>query len=52
MDWEYSGNGDPAFELGNTCRELDYDGDRMRELCQAYFGDARRALVARVSAST
>ena len=38
VDWEYSGNGDPAFELGNTCRELDYDDARLRELCQAYFG--------------
>lgn len=25
VDWEYSGNGDPAFEVGNTWRELDYD---------------------------
>jgi thiamine kinase-like enzyme len=48
VDWEYSGNGDPAFELGNTCRELDYDGPRIEELCRAYFGDASPALVARV----
>jgi thiamine kinase-like enzyme len=48
VDWEYSGNGDPAFELGNTCRELDYDGPRIEELCRAYFGDAAPPLVARV----
>ena len=48
VDWEYSGNGDPAFELGNTCRELDYDDGRVRELCQAYFGRAAAPLVARV----
>ena len=48
VDWEYSGNGDPAFELGNTCRELDYDDVRVRELCQAYFGRAPASLVARV----
>jgi thiamine kinase-like enzyme len=48
LDWEYSGNGDPAFELGNTCRELDYDEDRVRELCRAYFGRAPAALVARI----
>ena len=48
VDWEYSGNGDPAFELGNTCRELDYDDARVRELCQAYFGRAPAALVGRV----
>jgi thiamine kinase-like enzyme len=48
VDWEYSGNGDPAFELGNTCRELDYDDVRVRELCQAYFGSEPASLVARV----
>jgi thiamine kinase-like enzyme len=49
LDWEYSGNGDPTFELGNACRELDYDPGRVEELCQAYAGGAPTALVARVS---
>jgi thiamine kinase-like enzyme len=48
VDWEYSGNGDAAFELGNTCRELDYDPSRVEELCRAYFGAASLPLVARV----
>jgi len=48
VDWEYSGNGDPAFELGNTCRELDYDAPRIDELCHGYFGEASPPLVARV----
>jgi thiamine kinase-like enzyme len=48
LDWEYSGNGDPAFELGNTCRELDYDEARVHELCRAYFGGAPPSLVGRV----
>jgi thiamine kinase-like enzyme len=48
VDWEYSGNGDPAFELGNTCRELDYDDGQVHELCRAYFGAAPAPLVARV----
>jgi thiamine kinase-like enzyme len=48
FDWEYSGNGDPAFELGNACRELDYDEGRIEELCRAYFGGAPAPLVARV----
>src|SRR5262249_44429001 len=48
VDWEYSGNGDPAFELGNTCRELNYDDARVEDLCAAYFGTAVAALVARV----
>ena len=48
LDWEYSGNGDPTFELGNSCRELDYDEGRVEELCRAYFGGALAPLVARV----
>ena len=48
VDWEYSGNGDPAFELGNTCRELDYDAGRLEELCRAYFGTATASLLGRV----
>jgi thiamine kinase-like enzyme len=38
IDFEYSGNNDPCFELGNTCQELEYDEPRIVELCTAYFG--------------
>ena len=48
VDWEYSGNNDPAFELGNTCQELGYDDAQARELCAAYFGEASPALLARM----
>ena len=48
VDYEYSGNNDPTFELGNTCQELGWDDDRVRELCVAYFGEATDALVARM----
>ncbi len=48
VDWEYSGNADPSFELGNTCQELGYDDDRIRELCAAYFGEATAPLLARL----
>jgi thiamine kinase-like enzyme len=48
VDWEYSGNNDPAFELGNTCQELGYDEARATELCEAYFGEATPALLARM----
>jgi len=43
VDYEYSGNNDPSFELGNTAQELQFDNDRVRELCAAYFGPARFA---------
>ena len=48
IDFEYSGNNDPCFELGNTCQELQYDEGRFAELCAAYFGEAQRHLLARM----
>ena len=48
VDYEYSGNNDPAFELGNTCQELGWDEVRVRQLCAAYFGEATDALLARM----
>jgi len=43
VDYEYSGNNDPTFELGNTAQELEFDDARVRELCEAYFGPERFA---------
>lgn len=48
IDYEYSGNNDPTFELGNTAQELGFDAARQEELCAAYFGEATPALVARM----
>ena len=48
VDYEYSGNNDPTFELGNTCQELGFDDDRVETLCAAYFGDSRPDLLARM----
>jgi thiamine kinase-like enzyme len=48
VDYEYSGNNDPTFELGNTCQELGFDDDRVVALCAAYFGEASPALLARM----
>jgi thiamine kinase-like enzyme len=53
VDYEYSGNNDPTFELGNTAQELGFDVGRQEELCAAYFGADRfaregRALLARM----
>jgi hypothetical protein len=41
VDYEYSGNNDPTFELGNTAQELGFDAARQEELCAAYFGPER-----------
>jgi thiamine kinase-like enzyme len=48
VDWEYSGNNDPTFELGNTAQELGYDEAQASELCAAYFGEGSHALLARM----
>ena len=48
VDYEYSGNNDPTFELGNTCQELGWDDARIVALCAAYFGKATPALLARM----
>ncbi|HYC07810.1 MAG TPA: choline/ethanolamine kinase family protein [Candidatus Binatia bacterium] len=48
VDFEYSGNADPTFELGNTAQELGYDDDRLVELAAAYFGEATPALLGRM----
>lgn len=48
VDYEYSGNNDPTFELGNTAQELGFDSARQEALCAAYFGEATPALLARL----
>jgi thiamine kinase-like enzyme len=48
IDYEYSGNNDPCFELGNTCQEQQYNAEQYAELCAAYFGEPRRYLLARM----
>ena len=48
IDYEYSGNNDPCFELGNTCQELKYDESCIAEVCAAYFGSASPDRIARM----
>jgi thiamine kinase-like enzyme len=48
IDYEYSGNNDPTFELGNTCQELGYQESQIQELCAAYFGKASADKLARM----
>lgn len=47
VDYEYSGNSDPTFELGNTAQEQGWDEARIGEIVAAYFGEATDALLAR-----
>jgi thiamine kinase-like enzyme len=49
VDYQLSGNNDPAFELGDIAAEADFDPDRTAALTAAYFGaEAGPALLARV----
>jgi thiamine kinase-like enzyme len=48
VDFEYSGNNDPTFELGDTAQECAFDADQRATLCEAYFGEATPALLARM----
>jgi thiamine kinase-like enzyme len=48
IDYEYSGNNDPCFELGNTCQELLYDDACIAEVCMAYFGNPGQDKISRM----
>ena len=48
IDYEYSGNNDPTFELGNTCQEMQFNDEQINEICVAYFGDAAADKIARM----
>ncbi len=48
LDWEYSGDNDPAFDLGNACTELGYGEGQIRELCAAYDGRVDDGRLARI----
>jgi thiamine kinase-like enzyme len=47
IDYEYSGNNDPCFELGNIWSEADLPPDALAELVTAYYGRLRPEKIAR-----
>ena len=48
IDYEYSGNNDACFELGNTTTECGFSEEQVDAWCEAYFGDPTPADRARV----
>jgi thiamine kinase-like enzyme len=48
IDYEYSGNNDPTFELGNTCQEMEFNDTQIHEVCAAYFGQVTANTIARM----
>jgi len=49
VDYELSGNNDPAFDLGNTAQEASLDDELRALLCQAYFDRLDRQQLARMN---
>jgi thiamine kinase-like enzyme len=47
IDYEYSGNNEACFELGNLWSESTLPVDALAPLVEAYFGTTSRALIAR-----
>jgi thiamine kinase-like enzyme len=47
IDYEYSGNNDPCFELGNVWRECQLSLDQLDELVTSYYGRAASHQIAR-----
>jgi thiamine kinase-like enzyme len=47
IDYEYSGNNDPCFELGNIAGECGLSDDELAALVTAYYGRPRRSRIAR-----
>jgi thiamine kinase-like enzyme len=47
IDYEYSGNNDPCFELGNIWSEAELDAGHLEVLVSAYFGRLTHGLIAR-----
>jgi thiamine kinase-like enzyme len=47
IDYEYSGNNDPCFELGNIAGECGLDSAALAALVGAYYGRPRRSRIAR-----
>lgn len=47
IDYEYSGNNDPCFELGNIAGECGLSADALVALVTEYYGRSRRSRIAR-----
>ena len=48
LDFDYSGNNDPCFDLGSISAEAGYDDTQVGELAEAYYGLASEQIIARI----
>ena len=49
IDFDYSGNNDPCFELGNLSVELEYDDNQINTLVKSYYGEVNENVLSRVN---
>ena len=49
VDFDYSGNNDPCFELGNLSVEMKYDDEQINKLVKSYYGEINENIISRVN---
>ena len=49
IDFDYSGNNDPCFELGNLSVEMGYDDEQINNLLQSYYGEVNEKTLCKVN---
>ena len=49
IDFDYSGNNDPSFELGNLSVEMEYDDEQINKLVISYYGEINESIISRVN---
>ena len=48
VDFDYSGNNDPCFELGNLSVEMEYDDEQINKLVRFYYGEINEKIISKV----
>ena len=49
VDFDYSGNNDPCFELGNLSVEMEYNDEQINKLVKSYYGEINENIISRVN---
>ncbi len=49
VDFDYSGNNDPCFELGNLSVEMEYNNEQINKLVKYYYGEVNENVLSRVN---
>ena len=48
VDFDYSGNNDPCFELGNLSVEMEYNDEQINKLVKSYYGEINENIISKV----